>query len=132
MPFGELLELFTEHVTHADASMQLRQRLAWNRLVAGHPLLEGIDRLENLGVTEVQIGMCLEPTGIGWLARVWRHVRMLFGAVDVPKFRLVAPRKRRTQVSVTIRVTRQRDGSWGASAEPSLDTTDLYVNRIVA
>jgi len=133
MPFEECLQLFLEHVVHADAWAQIRQRLAWSDLSPREPLLEGVDRLENLGLVEVQLGFSLEPAGSGWAARLSRWVRSLFGAVEtVGTFRLVAPGSQRAHLDVSVKIGRQRDGTWAVSSERLTDTRDVYVSRIVA
>lgn len=115
MPFasprvvGDIVKAIAADVADADAKFQLAQVSGWNRMLPGAALLEGYDRLSNLGVSEVRVTLGLAASGAGWLCRTWRRLR----GQPAPE-PLYRPALDGDTVSMTITATVSRDpqGRW--------------------
>lgn len=73
MPFEKFLGHFAQEIIIADAEMQLLQRQGWTELNQGFPLVEGLDHLDYLGLTEVKMRFWLIPVKPG----IWFRLRNL-------------------------------------------------------
>lgn len=62
-------------ITEADAEMQLAQRSAWRDLNNGFPLVEGLDHLEYLGLSEVKLTLRMKLVNAGWCSRILNRLR---------------------------------------------------------
>jgi len=109
-----LLQSLPEHVATADATFQLRQQLAWNALAASQPLLEGYDRLANLGLESVELTLALIAVQPSW----WRRVLGAIFPRLLPaseRFRLVHADDERATLRFTLRIRRDASGRFTAS-----------------
>ena len=127
MSLGDLSKALLKEVIEADAYMQVKQRAAWREALRESTVLEGLDRLENLGLSEVCFTFLLEPHHRPWLRRIWFVLATLplgagwlsqaFAILLQPaqQFRFARPQTRpnATMSQVSIVVSRSEDGRWG-------------------
>ena len=97
------------HVADADAAFQLEQQRGWNAMLAGTALLEGYDRLANLGVSEVCVTLDLAAAGPGFWRGIWRFVT--FRPPAAPTLR-VAVDGDKVAMRVSATVSRDAQGRW--------------------
>jgi hypothetical protein len=97
------------HVADADAAFQLDQQRGWNAMLQGTPLLEGYDRLGNLGFSEVRVTVDLAAAGPGFWRSAWR--RITFRRPAAPSLR-VAVGGEPVAMRVTAVVSRDAQGRW--------------------
>lgn len=117
--FAELMRALASEVAEADATFQLRQRLAWREATGGRSaVLEGLDRLGNLAVQEVRFTFQLEPAPRPWYLRLWDAVTRRPAARGAT-FRFV--QRRRGQgapaFQVSVSVGRNAQGAWDTTLE---------------
>jgi hypothetical protein len=72
-PVFAVLGWLSQEIADADAAFQITQQRDWNR-IAGRPLVEGFDRLANLGVTEVRVTVRLTAIRPPWYRRLWNRL----------------------------------------------------------
>jgi hypothetical protein len=96
-PISAVLAAVETEVVQADAAFQIAQQRDWNRMIAGRSLLQGYDRLANLGLEEVRVTLALKSVRRNWFIRLWHH---LTGKTDPPQYRLARGRE-----TPTLRVT---------------------------
>jgi len=118
--FADLVRALAGEVAEADATFQLRQRLAWRDATGGaSAVLEGLDRLGNLGLQEVRFSLQLEPAPRPWYVRLWDFLaRRPVTRRDT--FRFARPGGRNAgapafQISVTV--GRSSGGAWDSTIE---------------
>ena len=123
LTFEELSRTLMAAVIQADAAMQVAQDMAWKEASGGVVIVEGMDRLENLGLAEVRFTMALEPAQAFLPARLWAALaeplgRGWFGRVKQSlkegrgRYRLVSGGDGAKAVLLVITVGREEDGRW--------------------
>lgn len=123
LTFDELARGLLKEVIEADALMQVRQRAAWREALGGSEMLEGLDRLENLGLAQVRFAFRLEPVDVSWSARVWAVLTEPLGpgffarvarrlARSPRHFRLASSSSSAGGLDVSLTVAREEDGLW--------------------
>ena len=149
--FADLLQHLIQEIIKADAEMQLLQRSAWSDLVKqyareaddperppSYSIAEGVDRLENLGLTQLQLEFRLAPVKRRWWKRLWCWLRTLFGKLsekEKAQYRLVPQANRSSTQSILVRLTIERgqDGKWKAHSQPDTAAMEnLYVPKVFA
>jgi hypothetical protein len=105
-PISAVLAAVQTEVAQADAAFQIAQQRDWNNLVAGRSLLEGYDRLANLGLAEVRVTLALKSVRPGWITRRWHRMT---GKTDEPSYRLAVGDETPT-LQLTAVVRRTADG----------------------
>lgn len=132
MPFKTFLGHFAQEIIIADAEMQLLQRQGWTALNQGFPLVEGLDHLAYLGLTEVRMRFWLMPVKPG----IWFHIKCLilslFG-MPVPTFKRIYRLNRRCKagkagLEILITIGRDNKGEINIQAKPAAeDMEGAYV-----
>ncbi|MFY9270951.1 MAG: hypothetical protein WAO55_14505 [Candidatus Manganitrophaceae bacterium] len=135
LPFKTFLLHFTQEIARADAEMQLLQRRAWLDANRGFPLMEGIDHLAHLGLTEVKLTFRLEAVRPSLWSRLIRAIRMLIGRplpAPKPVYRFSHREKKdRPLFEVTVAVGRDQSGRMAARSEPPADDLkEIYVTDL--
>jgi hypothetical protein len=126
--FDELAQALLKEVISADATMQLYQRAAWREAVGGSETIEGLDRLENLGLAQVRFAFHLEPVSSSWASRAWGVLTEPLGRgwfSRVARILATPPRGFRLAsstasggVAVSITMSREQSGMWKVQREP--------------
>ncbi len=127
---SELREALLADAIAADAQFQLQQALAWQRFGASItnpgeaplPLSAGLDRLGQLGVTELAVTVPLERIRPAWWRRALRWFASALGstppALPEARFR-VARRRKRAVIEYAVRVSRGEDGRFTCASDPA-------------
>lgn len=120
----ELVQAVLEHLTSADAAFQMRQRETWKKIAAaftpldrleqlgGLEFVAGLDRFENLGLSEFEIQICVRRRRF---ARFRRAVRRIFGDAGQPEeeeYRLKNSGRWGGGIQVRVAARRSPAGSW--------------------
>lgn len=104
-----LLTAIEAEVVEADARFQLLQANAWSAAGRGRPLLEGYDRLANLGLVQLSVTMALVTVRVPW----WRRLcHWLFRLAPEPGFRLATDPNEPSALRVTVTFARDEQGRW--------------------
>ena len=138
LSFEELAQSLLKEVIEADALMQVRQRVAWREALKTAVVLEGTDRLLNLGLTEARFSFRLDPVGTSWAARAWKVLTEPFGkgwfarvawlwSTHPRRFRLASPRAEAGGLHVTLTMGRSADGHWQVHRQPEALPASLGV-----
>lgn len=117
-----------------DAQFQLMQGEAWLRFgqdlrqLHSLPHTETLDftagfgRLENLGLSELNLELSLQCYRPNWLKRSVRFIARLFGKNPAPApalYRLTKTRRGGNhQLKVSIKISRNQQGHWQTSVDP--------------
>lgn len=134
LSFKEFIGKLVGEITEADAEMQLVQRDGWMQFNEGYPLLEGLDRFANLGITEVKLSFCVEPARPGLWSRLQRAVQHIFGKalpVASEASLIGAPGKTSTKgFEVTVTISRDHNSRLRVDSEPEL-MQDVSVSNLL-
>lgn len=130
----DLISSVLADTIETDAQFQLMQGEAW--LKFGQDLRQlhtlphtetldftaGFGRLENLGLSELNLEMSLQCYRPNWLKRAFWLIAALFGKKPTPTpalYRLTKTRRDRNhQLKVTLKISRDQYGHWQTSTEP--------------
>lgn len=132
IPFEKFLGHFAQETIIADAEMQLLQRQGWTALNQGFPLVEGLDHLAYLGLTEVRMKFWLMPVKPG----IWFHIKCLILSLfrmPVPTFKRIYRLNHRKKVGkagleVIITIGRDNRGEVNIQSKPATeDMEGAYV-----
>jgi hypothetical protein len=130
MTLGQLIEHCVQQAAVADAEMQLLQRSAWRSFNKGFPLVEGLDHLEFLGLTEVKLTFRLEPSRPNWCVRLYRWIFKKTPETGKLLFRLCRPSEKAAAdaIDFTLTIGRGREGETRVSTEPEFqDREKIHV-----
>jgi hypothetical protein len=105
-------------VADADAAFQIRQQVLWSRVALGTPLLEGFDRLANLGLVEVRVTMALVAVRPRWWRRLWNRLSRAPDQIDY-RLRTDADAVTPAAMELSVVICRDAGGRWTASPSPS-------------
>jgi len=114
-----LLMAIEAEVLAADARFQLQQANAWCTVQHGRPLLEGYDRLANLGLVQLTMSMALVAVRGRWWQRLYHW---FIGLEPEPRFRLATEQNEPSALRITVAYARDAQGRWArlpANAGPS-------------
>jgi hypothetical protein len=112
-PVFDALAWIGNEVADADAAFQIAQQRGWNA-ITGHPLVEGYDRLANLGVAEVRVTVRLVAIPPAWYRRFINRVR---GLEDEVRYRLHVPGDGPPSITFRATVARNEKGAWSSKLE---------------
>ena len=130
----DLISSVLADTIEVDAQFQLMQGEAWLRFgqdlrqLHSLPHTETLDftagfgRLENLGLSELNLEMCLQCYRPHWLKRAFWLIAGLFGRKPTPApalYRLTKTKQdRNDRLKVTLKIKRDQHGHWQTSTEP--------------
>ena len=115
----ELLTAIEAEVLAADTRFQLLQANAWSTAQHGRPLLEGYDRLTNLGLFQLTMSLALVAVRGRWWQRLYHWFT---GSEPEPRFRLATEKNESSALRITVAYARDAQGRWArrpATAGPS-------------
>jgi hypothetical protein len=126
----DIIDAMLADIVSTDANFQLTQAQAWrdfadsineyNQVPAAfrEDLVEGLGRLENLGIQELSVKLPLERYSPGFLRRLWWSIKALFGfskQENVQLYRLSKQGKKGV-IELTVMACRQQSGKWEVSS----------------
>jgi hypothetical protein len=125
IPFEKVLGHLAQEIIIADAEMQLLQRQGWTELNQGFPLVEGLDHLAYLGLTEVRMRFWLIPVKPGIWFRLRSLILSLFG-LPAPTFkktyRLNCRREAgKAGLEIIITIGRDKKGNMNIQSKPATE-----------
>jgi hypothetical protein len=127
IPFENFLGHFAQEIIIADAEMQLLQRQGWTELNQGFPLVEGLDHLAYLGLTEVRMKFWLIPVKPGIWFRLRCLILSLFG-MPVPTIKRIYRlnhRKKAGKAGIEVIITIGRDNRGEVNIQSKPATEDM-------
>ncbi len=122
VPLARLLAILEAQVSQADAAFQIGQQMGWNEMIEGRPIMEGYDRLLNLGLTDIRLDLNLVAIPPGALFRFWLWLRSLgkrAPMIPEPHYRLAYLGEDRISMNAVFHISRNRDGVWTSRVEPA-------------
>ncbi len=108
-PVQTVLSWLAQQIADADAAFQISQQRDWNAMAA-HPILEGHDRLVNLGLKELAVSVALAVIKPPWYRRLWNWMRQ---RTEEPRYRLQAVGDGKPALSFRAVIARDEQGRWG-------------------